>query len=1329
MASSDDEEVVVVPQSVTNYHFVDQDGAPISFSTLPIIMDDEKAEDPIHQVSIRGTVDGGLQSIFKDVVAWKLRLDDDGPDVSVLSKDNKWIKLEKPKKSYEDCIKTTLIMIHLLHFSKNNPEASIKSFWQHLRQAFSSHDDGLNQDEFKDHMQLIKLFQERDEKLAKSQILLTFLENPKKAFIEDFHNGLEERPFIIDDELEDGIGIDDGEESEEESDLFDSVCSICDNGGELLCCEGRCLRSFHATRRAGADSDCASLGLTRVQVEAMQSFLCKNCQFKQHQCFACGKLGSSDKSANTEVFCCVSATCGRFYHSKCVADLLFPENKIEATELAKRIASGESFTCSMHRCLVCKQVENKEVEELQFAICRRCPKSYHRKCLPRKIAFEDNEDEDIIQRAWEGLLPNRILIYCLKHEIDEELGTPYRDHIKFPEPHEKKRETDIQKLKPKKSMLTSNRMFGDLKFSKPVKRPAKRFITDSDDAMLTGGKAFAQKGLDFQQKLKIRKIDAKPVVKKVESKEFVEFGSTKFVKPIMDSEKPVTGKAKVPNSQVAVHGKLINTAPKILPEIRKDVLTLVEEEASSLTQDDIRKLLSKPSTYSSSVGQIDKSITLGKIEGAIEAVRTALQKLEGGGNVEDAKAVCEPEILKRLIKWNVKLKVYLAPVLHGARYSSYGRHFTKFDKLQEIVDKLQWYVQEGDMIVDFCCGANEFSILMKEKLDFIGKKCSFKNYDILQAKNDFNFEMRDWMTVRPDELPTGSKLIMGLNPPFGLNARLANQFIDKALTFKPKLLILIVPEETRRLDTKNLQYDLIWEDRATLSGKSFYLPGSIDVHDKQIEQWNVRPPVLYLWSRPDWTSKHKGIASSQGHTSRLQPALLVHKDSQTNSEEDSPIANNNTEEKSKEKEANQVDKESMSLKQKGHVSSEPASASEALVPVERREEAPERQETRREGDNNKKRIKERSEKREPGSVQKESGREVPNKKQRIEERSEKKSAVPGEKDGKPDAGKKVSEQKKKRKSSDLHKDDAHKMKMLKEEQQRSQQAEGRSMSEELPMSISPLDRREPVDLSMPKLGAFEVPFQRESSHGGYNGSGAEMRIISSIGRPSGLHDDPDILPRRYNTAERDSLYTNSPLGLSKMPNTDERFRTYNSMEDTFSQSSFVRSEYGRSDADLRIQSRTYGLPGDELATSFGRSSDSDTRPQLRNYSMHAEEITNGYVRPIESDGRTLIRSYGIADDANIGNRYSLGGSGPSSLGQQPSLYLSSTYRYLSPAPEPSTIQRYAPQIDEMSHLRAQPMSPGISFPARRNMPPDSFGFAPGSSSFPNHGSFGGWIDD
>lgn len=47
--------------------------------------------------------------------------------------------------------------------------------------------------------------------------------------------------------------------------------------------------------------------------------------------------------------------------------------------------------------------------------------------------------------------------------------------------------------------------------------------------------------------------------------------------------------------------------------------------------------------------------------------------------------------------------------------------------------------------------------------------------------------------------------------------------------------------------------------------QSFYLPGSVDVNDNQMEQWNLSPPPLYLWSRADWTVKHKRIAARQGH--------------------------------------------------------------------------------------------------------------------------------------------------------------------------------------------------------------------------------------------------------------------------------------------------------------------------------------------------------------------------------------------------------------------------------------------------------------------------------
>lgn len=48
-----------------------------------------------------------------------------------------------------------------------------------------------------------------------------------------------------------------------------------------------------------------------------------------------------------------------------------------------------------------------------------------------------------------------------------------------------------------------------------------------------------------------------------------------------------------------------------------------------------------------------------------------------------------------------------------------------------------------EQIVDFCCGSNDFSWLMKEKLDQIGKTCRYKNYDIFPAKVS-SVELQFW---------------------------------------------------------------------------------------------------------------------------------------------------------------------------------------------------------------------------------------------------------------------------------------------------------------------------------------------------------------------------------------------------------------------------------------------------------------------------------------------------------------------------------------------------------------------------------------------------------
>lgn len=885
MASSDDE-ADTQPLSVSNYHFVDDKDAPVSFSILPIQWSEsESVEGKKEKVFLHGNADNGLQKIFLQVVAWRFDLSNVKPEMSVLAKDKRWIKLQKPRKSYEEIVRSVLITVYFMHYVRKNLEALGKSVWDSLskNKDFSHYEVKPSHNDLLNHMGLMGEAAARDAVLAKSKLLLMVMEDKDRMSIKKLSDEevkeLARPGFIIADDI-DNDAIDETvveEESDEEDELFDSVCSFCDNGGELLCCEGKCMRSFHANEEDGEESSCASLGFSRKEVEEIQNFYCKNCEHNKHQCFACGELGCSDKFAGAEVFKCASATCGFFYHPQCVAKLLHLVISDAPTELVTNIAKGEPFTCPAHYCRICKEMENKNEHELHFAVCRRCPKSYHRKCLPRKVAFEDIVEEGIVARAWEDLLPNnRILIYCLKHEIDDELGTPIRDHIKFPYVK--------QKAKPatKEVINNNNAKLDDLH----VKR------TSAKLPKLSGKMSFGKVGIENPGKIlgsiiprnkaneasrRLLNENKRPTLKEAEKSDHEENQPSlglQLYSHYQKGSKQINSSNHVNNVadntlSVKRPKKLSSAPPQLDADSERRLLALVKEASSSITLESVIKEHKFVSTHTHSLKNVvEKTITMGKLEGSVEAVRTALRMLDEGHSIRDAEAVCGPDVMNRLFKWKDKLKVYLAPVLYGNRYTSFGRHFTQVEKLEGIVDKLHWYVQNNDMIVDFCCGANDFSRLMKKKLEETGKSCLYKNFDLLPTKNDFNFEMRDWMTVQRKELPLGSQLIMGLNPPFGLKAALANKFIDKALEFEPKLLILIVPPETERLDRKRSRYVLVWEDERFLSGKSFYLPGSVDSNDKQMEQWNVKPPPLYLWSHPDWADKHKLIAQEHGHLFR-----------------------------------------------------------------------------------------------------------------------------------------------------------------------------------------------------------------------------------------------------------------------------------------------------------------------------------------------------------------------------------------------------------------------------------------------------------------------------
>ncbi|CAH8358814.1 unnamed protein product [Eruca vesicaria subsp. sativa] len=912
----DDEEEDSIPQSASNYYFEDDDKDPVSFASLPIQWSDkEKVDGSGAGLYLRGTSDDGLLPLHKLVKAWRFDLSNFRPEISVLTKDNVWIKLEKPRRSYEDLIRTVLVTVHSLHFLGRKPEASDRSLWDHLSKIFKAYDVKPSQNDLVDHIDLIAEAVKRDGKLSKSKFIPAFLaKKPTKKRLLDEENPKDD--FIVEDDSAVASNEDALDDEEDDDDFFESVCAICDNGGDLLCCEGSCLRSFHATKLdGGVESHCDSLGMTKMQVEAIQKYYCPNCEQKMHSCFICKKLGSSDNSNGAaEVFQCVSATCGYFYHPRCVSKRLHLGNKEEAEALERQIIAGE-FTCPLHKCSVCKNGEVKTDPDLQFAVCRRCPKSYHRKCLPREISFEDIEDEDIFIRAWDELLNNRVLIYCLEHEIDEELMTPVRDHVEFPISEEEKRrkiERERRLMLERERRKTVESQVGRAKARHTFKDLASRDTCGKASVKSFRSPFPSKEGVSTKKHGLVSSVpDHMRKRKEVDPFRKSNLVRNKFQKTMEYGQSREAGKKKVEvneardaeqskvslgeglfnymhDSNIVKSGRVVQVdskdkktdsvsskepgseIPKLDTDSQRRLLAIMKKAKEEITMDTILEKYKGPSTYrSSAMTVLSKTITMGKVEGSVQAVRTALKKLKEGGSIEDAKAVCEPEVLSQIFKWKDKFKVYLAPFLHGARYSSFGRHFTKPDKLQQIVDRLHWYAEDGDMIVDFCCGANDFSWLMKAKLEETGKKCSFKNYDLFQAKNDFCFEKRDWLTVCKEELPPGRRLIMGLNPPFGFNASLANAFVAKALEFLPKILILIVPPETDRLDTKRSSYVCIWEDEEIVSGKSFYLPGSVNNEDKQLEEsWNVVSPPLSLWSHPDFAAKHKEIAEMHNHLPR-----------------------------------------------------------------------------------------------------------------------------------------------------------------------------------------------------------------------------------------------------------------------------------------------------------------------------------------------------------------------------------------------------------------------------------------------------------------------------
>ena len=92
--------------------------------------------------------------------------------------------------------------------------------------------------------------------------------------------------------------------------------------------------------------------------------------------------------------------------------------------------------------------------------------------------------------------------------------------------------------------------------------------------------------------------------------------------------------------------------------------------------------------------------------------------------------------------------------------------------LELMSKQLVQFMRDGDTIVDFSCGANDWVPIMKLSCAEHGMRCSGKAFDIITAKNVEDFQLKSWFDVQAlGVLPF--KFAVGLWPPYILQLQVA----------------------------------------------------------------------------------------------------------------------------------------------------------------------------------------------------------------------------------------------------------------------------------------------------------------------------------------------------------------------------------------------------------------------------------------------------------------------------------------------------------------------------------------------------------------------------
>lgn len=174
------------------------------------------------------------------------------------------------------------------------------------------------------------------------------------------------------------------------------VCALCGDGGDMVCCEGSCRRSFHVDCVEQLVNSYISAAhgmqyddpvIANALDMSRDDWACVQCATGVQECFLCGRPGV----AGVHVHSC-QRMCGKFYHVKCVAS--DPRTRFFGREHEQVLAGGTAhaaFACPFHACSVCGAAVDAFKPLAPVYRCHTCPTAYHAACAPGGTRHEVNE--------------------------------------------------------------------------------------------------------------------------------------------------------------------------------------------------------------------------------------------------------------------------------------------------------------------------------------------------------------------------------------------------------------------------------------------------------------------------------------------------------------------------------------------------------------------------------------------------------------------------------------------------------------------------------------------------------------------------------------------------------------------------------------------------------------------------------------------------------------------------------------------------------------------------------------------------------------------------